>query len=321
MSVGVIINLVLFILLVSGILYHIYYLQGVKTWKKLTIGALLIFAVGSVYIQGLGVRMQTELVSMMLVIVFILRWGNLGKKVEYRPYIEENNLRLLVSVVSELARERVGATVVIETQYDLEEVIETGKQLDKVHMDRDILELLWKHEETNQGAMVIKNSRIVSVNSKLPLVTSSQLARAGAGTREYASLGAVETFEAVAIAVNGTVGKISMMGILDREMVIDLGLTLKDVDVANGITEEQIYERLQTFLAGTTKKTQTAQKTKKEKRERPTPLTKEERKAKQEMERQKRLQEREERKQKAKMKREGKVEEATHTDEPKSFWG
>lgn len=320
MSVSVLINLVLFILLVSGILYHIYYLDGVKTWKKGTIGALLIFAVSSVYIQGLGGRMQTELVCMMLVIVFILRWGNLGKKVEYRPYIEEKDLRLLVSVVSELARERVGATVVIETKYDLEEVIETGKQLDKAHMDRDILELLWKHEETNQGAMVIKNSRIVSVNSRLPLVTSSQLARAGAGTREYASLGAVETFEAVAIAVNGTVGKISMMGVLDREMVIDLGLTLKDIDVAGGITEEQIYARLQTFLAGTTKKTKTTQKKQKGKKtkERQAPLTKEERKAKQEMERQKCLQER---KQKAKRKKEGIVEEETPTKEPKSFWG
>lgn len=317
MSVSALINIILFILLVSGILYHIYQLSGVKGWKKFLISFLLIFSVGSVYIQGLGGKMQTELVGMMLVIVFIMRWGNLGKKVPYIPYMQDDDLRLLVSVVSELARERVGATIVIERDYDLEEVIVTGKQLDKVHLDADILQLLWKHEETSHGAMVIKNSRIVSVNSKLPLVTSSQLARAGAGTREYASLGAVETFEAVAIAVNGKVGKISIMGVLDREMVIDLGLTLKDIDVVSGVTEEQLYERLKMFLTGTKKTAQKAEHEKKRK-ERGKPKTKEERKAQKEQERQNRIKEREERKAKGKNKKEEVVEVV---EEPKSFWG
>lgn len=317
MSVSALINIILFILLVSGILYHIYQLSGVKAWKKFLISFLLIFSVGSVYIQGLGGKMQTELVGMMLVIVFIMRWGNLGKKVPYIPYMQDDDLRLLVSVVSELARERVGATIVIERDYDLEEVIVTGKQLDKVHLDADILQLLWKHEETSYGAMVIKNSRIVSVNSKLPLVTSSQLARAGAGTREYASLGAVETFEAVAIAVNGEVGKISIMGVLDREMVIDLGLTLKDIDVVSGVTEEQLYERLKMFLTGTKKTAQKAEHEKKRK-ERTKPKTKEERKAQKEQERMNRIKEREERKTKGKNKKEEVMEVL---EEPKSFWG
>ncbi|MFV1457643.1 diadenylate cyclase, partial [Bacillus mycoides] len=163
---------------------------------------------------------------------------------------DEDGVRSLVAAVAELSRKKCGATIVIEREYDLEEVIVTGKQLDRIHVDREVIEMMWENKDTSLGAMVIRNSRIICVNSKLPLVTSSQLSRAGAGVREYACLGAVETFEAAAICVNGSTGKISILGRIGGDVSIDLGFELKDMNIESGVSEEAICKRLTMFLLG-----------------------------------------------------------------------
>ncbi|MBE7114568.1 hypothetical protein FT641_17885 [Bacillus paranthracis] len=308
-------GVVLFIILVGGVLYHIYYLDGVKDWKKLTISFFLIFGVASVYISGLGMKMQTELVCLMLVIIFIMRWGNLGKKVEYRPYLDEDGVSELVAAVAQLSRKKCGATIVIERDYDLEEVIETGKNLDSIHVDKDVVEMIWKNDETNLGAMVIRNSRIISVNGRLPLVTSSQLSRAGAGIREYACLGAVETFEAAAICVNGSTGKISLMGHIDKDVNIDLGFELKDMNIESGVSEEAIRERLTMFLIGKKDaRTLDELNNPKPKESKKKKLTKEERLELREQKKRERLEKKEKGKKKAEP-------EQVKEPEPKGFFG
>lgn len=110
--------------------------------------------------------------------------------------------------VTELARRRHGAIIVLERSTGLEDLIETGVHLD-AELDARLLEsLFYPNSPLHDKAVVIRDQRIVAASCTLPLSIGAGTGRLG--TRHRAALGVSEETDAVALVVSEESGAISI---------------------------------------------------------------------------------------------------------------
>ena len=128
----------------------------------------------------------------------------------------------IVQTVVDLSRRRVGALLVFERQTGLEDVIETGTRLNAV-ISAPLLENIFEpNTPLHDGAVVIRDDRIMAAACILPLAEASGVIR-GLGTRHRAAVGISENTDAAVIVVSEQTGIISlaMDGSLQRPYSID----------------------------------------------------------------------------------------------------
>ncbi len=120
-------------------------------------------------------------------------------------------LEVVISAVTELARHRTGAIVVIEQDADLRSFKVEGTSIDAA-LSTDLLVALFVPEHENRlhdGAVVIRNWRIDRAGALLPLSGTNDLMR-GLGTRHRAALGITEETDALVVVVSEERGTISV---------------------------------------------------------------------------------------------------------------
>jgi len=151
--------------------------------------------------------------ALMLMIIFQpeLRRGpaHLGsitmtKKRRRRELISE-----IVTAVHNMAKRKCGALIVVECKVRLQPLIDDAVQLD-AHVNSLMLEsIFFPNSPLHDGAVVIRDDRIVAARAILPLSSSEQLSRQ-LGTRHRAALGLAEETDAVTILVSEESGAISI---------------------------------------------------------------------------------------------------------------
>jgi diadenylate cyclase len=120
-------------------------------------------------------------------------------------------IEAVIRAVTELARHRTGAIVVIEQDADLRPFKVEGTSLDAV-LSSDLLVAIFVPERENplhDGAAVIRNWRIDRAGALLPLSTISEMTH-GLGTRHRAALGITEETDALVVVVSEERGTISV---------------------------------------------------------------------------------------------------------------
>jgi diadenylate cyclase len=115
----------------------------------------------------------------------------------------------LVLSARQLARERIGALIVIEREVGLNDVIQTGRRVEGL-ASADLLRTIF-HPGTplHDLAAVIRGDRVVAAGCLLPL-TERRDVRGLLGTRHRAALGLSETTDAVVIVVSEETGAVSL---------------------------------------------------------------------------------------------------------------
>jgi len=121
---------------------------------------------------------------------------------------EDAALDEISTAVTNLARDRHGAIIVIERGTGLEEFIETGVHLDAELNARLLESIFYPNSALHDNAVIVRQRRVVAASCTLPLSTSSGTARMG--TRHRAALGVSEQADAVAIVVSEESGAISI---------------------------------------------------------------------------------------------------------------
>lgn len=114
----------------------------------------------------------------------------------------------IASAVTELARRRHGAIVVIERSTGLENLIETGVHIDAELSSRMLQSIFFPNSPLHDKAVIIREKRIIAAGCTLPLSVSTGTARMG--TRHRAALGVSEETDAVAVVVSEETGGISI---------------------------------------------------------------------------------------------------------------
>lgn len=115
----------------------------------------------------------------------------------------------LVASATILSKNKIGALVVIERETGLNEYVETGTQMDALVSKELLTNTFIPNTPLHDGAVIIRNGRILAASCYLPLSSNPDIARE-LGTRHRAAIGVTEETDAVAIIVSEETGIISI---------------------------------------------------------------------------------------------------------------
>lgn len=115
----------------------------------------------------------------------------------------------IVRAMSDMAFKKIGALIVIERNTGLGDVIETGTHVD-AEITAPLIENIFEPKTPlHDGAMIIRNRRIIAAACILPLSEDPNISR-DLGTRHRAGIGITESTDAVTLIVSEETGIISM---------------------------------------------------------------------------------------------------------------
>jgi diadenylate cyclase len=115
----------------------------------------------------------------------------------------------LLRGVARLSKDRVGALIAIEREGSLSDVTASGVMLDAELNSYLVESIFAKSSPLHDGAIVIRDNRIVAAKCLLPLSESQDIDRR-LGTRHRAAVGLTEDSDALAVVVSEQSGKISV---------------------------------------------------------------------------------------------------------------
>jgi diadenylate cyclase len=154
---------------------------------------------------------------------FLERMGNsrLGKVFahEDKPEELENAITQTVMAYTSLSKDRVGALMVFERKNLLDEQIKTGTALDCAVSSELLKNIFWNKAPMHDGAVIVRQGRIVGAGCMLPLSGNVNLSR-DLGMRHRAGIGMSEHSDAVVAIVSEETGSISVAvdGMLKRHL-------------------------------------------------------------------------------------------------------
>ncbi len=115
----------------------------------------------------------------------------------------------IVSAVSDLAKTKTGALMVLERETPLGDIVESGEKI-YANVNSNLLKnLFFKNSPLHDGAVLIKGNTIIAAACILPLSNNANLSK-DLGTRHRAAMGICERTDAVVIVVSEETGTISI---------------------------------------------------------------------------------------------------------------
>ncbi len=121
-----------------------------------------------------------------------------------------------------LAKQKMGALIVIEEKTKLGEIIKSGTIIDADPSKELIGNIFFVNSPLHDGAMVVRNGRLYAAGCFLPLSDSQDL-DSSLGTRHRAALGMSENSDALVIILSEETGIISTAknGVLKRNYTLE----------------------------------------------------------------------------------------------------
>ncbi len=114
----------------------------------------------------------------------------------------------LVSSLIKMSNDKVGALIIIEKNDNLNQYINIGNRIESEFFPELIYTIFYnKKSPLHDGAIIVRNWKIVSVSSYLP--TSKKIINVQYGARHRAAFGIAEKFDCFAFVVSETNGNIT----------------------------------------------------------------------------------------------------------------
>lgn len=133
--------------------------------------------------------------------------------------LNDNTISELVAAAIDMSKNKTGALIVIENSVALGEYESTGINVDAT-VSRQLLVNIFEHNTPlHDGAVIIRNNRIVAATCYLPLTDRNDLNK-DLGTRHRAAVGISEVSDSMTLIVSEESGAISIAhsGILYRNL-------------------------------------------------------------------------------------------------------
>jgi diadenylate cyclase len=154
--------------------------------------------------------------------------GNVFKKNAFLNEEEtEDLLEELAKAVVVLAKNKIGALLVLERETGLSDYIETGIQVDGIVSNEFLINIFIPNTPLHDGAAILRGNRVMAAGCLLPLTEDRSLNKE-LGTRHRAAIGLTEQSDAVVVVVSEETGTISLArgGHLQRHLDME---TLKNL--------------------------------------------------------------------------------------------
>jgi diadenylate cyclase len=124
--------------------------------------------------------------------------------------IAAEQIRIVAHAGYVLARERIGALIVIEQQTGLREYVESGTALDaRLSLDL-LLAIFTKSSPLHDGAAIVRDLIVEGASCFLPLSENTIAVDRHIGTRHRAAVGLTEQTDAVVVVVSEETGSVSV---------------------------------------------------------------------------------------------------------------
>lgn len=250
-------NNVLEILIISVLIYYILiWIRDTRAWTLLkgilVICAFMLFAY--VFQMDTILWLFQNLISVAIISIFVLFQPELRRALEQlgRKNILSSFFNLsgsaaadeqtvktvektkseIIKACMEMSKVRTGALIVIEQDVQLSEYERTGIFLDSLVSSQLLINIFEHNTPLHDGAVFIRNNRIVAATCYLPLSDNMLLSKE-LGTRHRAGVGISEVSDSITLIVSEETGMISVAhdGMLFR-----------------GLSQEELREQLSTLM-------------------------------------------------------------------------
>lgn len=129
---------------------------------------------------------------------------------EFRDLAALNaDIDTICTAASDLAREKVGALIVLERSTKLGEYIKSGVTVDAALSPHILRNLFFNKAPLHDGAVIVRGGRVHAAGCFLPLSTKEDINK-DLGTRHRAAIGLTEISDAIVIVVSEETGLISL---------------------------------------------------------------------------------------------------------------
>ena len=137
--------------------------------------------------------------------------------------------------VTELAKSKTGALIVIERDIRIKDIISTGVEMDSQVSPQLLVNIFVPNTPLHDGAVVISDNKIAAAACMLPLASDTDIAKE-LGTRHRAAIGISKESDSIAVVVSEETGKISVAkdGVLIADVREDV---LKKILISNIVTK------------------------------------------------------------------------------------
>ncbi|HWY12382.1 MAG TPA: diadenylate cyclase CdaA [Bacteroidia bacterium] len=125
------------------------------------------------------------------------------------PDAIELDVDSIIDACLSMSETKTGALIIISRKSDLKFYISSGEAIDSALTDRMLENIFFKNSPLHDGAVIIKNNRIIAARCVLP-VTEKENFPSHFGMRHRAAVGITETTDAIAITVSEQTGGISL---------------------------------------------------------------------------------------------------------------
>ena len=199
-----------------------------------------------IFILALWLSSLLNLRGINYILSYVVEWGVLALFIVFQPELRRGleqlgsrNIRLLrilapqqqsseleraidqtVLACTEMSKSRTGVLIVFERKILLNEVLRSGTTLDAAVSSELLKNIFFVKAPMHDGAVIIRNGRILGAGCMLPLSKNVNLSR-DLGMRHRAGIGMSENSDAVVVIVSEETGSISVAigGMLKRHLM------------------------------------------------------------------------------------------------------
>lgn len=222
---------ILDILLVAFLLYKTYKLMKSSGSINIFTGILVFIVIWVIVSQVLQMRLLGSIfdklvsVGVIALIVlfqeeirrFLLTLGSRHHSSSWFRFLRGNkktetskeDIMPIVMACLNMSKGKVGALIVIERNFPLDDIVRTGDVIDANINQRLIENIFFKNSPLHDGAMIISNKRIKAAGCILPVSHNLDIPKE-LGLRHRAALGVSQETDALAIIVSEETGGISI---------------------------------------------------------------------------------------------------------------
>lgn len=214
---------ILDILLVALVFYGLFYLiQGTRAVQLLRGILLVVFlavlASSIFHLTAFSWLIRNSVPAVLVAIPVIFqpelrraleRLGRPGSLLTRRPSAGGQIVGTISRTAAELSHLQFGALIVLEGRTGLQDFVDTGVLIDARASTPLLLSIFFKNTALHDGAVIIREDRIVAAACMLPLSENPNLDRE-LGTRHRAAVGVTEGTDALAVVVSEETGAIAV---------------------------------------------------------------------------------------------------------------
>ncbi len=220
------------IVLVAIILYYVYKLMKASRSLYVFTGLVLFVLMWLIVDQMLEMRLLGSIMNQLinvgvigLIVIFqedirkffyTLGAHQRVRKLSYRfgwrkksEAVSRETIMPIVLACMSMARQKMGALIVVERDIQLDDIAATGDTIDSSINQRLIENIFFKNSPLHDGAMIISKQRIKAAGCILPVAHDFGIPKEF-GLRHRAAIGVSQESDAIAIVVSEETGRITV---------------------------------------------------------------------------------------------------------------